>query len=98
MTAEEIEKYLPAVPGWTKSEGGEIRKTYSFKDFAEAMQFTNQVATVAESEGHHPDILLFHWNQVELRLSTHAIHGLHLNDFILASKIDEMWKTRFMEA
>ena len=50
--------------------------------------FVDRVAALAESEGHHPDILLHDWNRVRLSLWTHAIGGLSLNDFILAAKID----------
>lgn len=95
MGREEIERYLAVVIGWQLSEEPEIRKNYSFKGFAEALAFVNTVGAIAESEGHHPNISLHDWNQVELRRSTHAIHGLHLNDFVLASKVDEMWKEKF---
>lgn len=102
MPAEEVEKYLHIVSGWSlfdglpaRPTGGEIRKDYTFKDFAEAMQFVNKVGEIAQEEDHHPDIFLHSWNKVELHLSTHAIHGLHINDFVLATKVDEMWKEKF---
>ena len=90
MSSEEVEKYLRVVSGWTLADGPEIRRGYQFKDFARALAFVNAVGAIAEAEGHHPDIFLHDWNQVELRLSTHAIHGLHQNDFVLAAKIDAM--------
>lgn len=93
LTAEEVQRYLGAVSGW-RLEGKEIRKEYVFGNFAEALRFVNQVGAIAEAEGHHPDIFLHDWKHVEIRLWTHAIGGLHLNDFILASKIDEMLKKR----
>jgi 4a-hydroxytetrahydrobiopterin dehydratase len=95
MGAEEVEQYLRIVTGWALADGPEIRKGYKFKDFAQALAFVNMVGAIAETEGHHPDIFLHGWNQVELRLSTHAIHGLHLNDFVLASKVDALWKRNF---
>ncbi|PNX50685.1 MAG: 4a-hydroxytetrahydrobiopterin dehydratase [Thermoplasmata archaeon M9B2D] len=87
-----IKQMLPAVPGWERiKEDGvdKIRRKYKFKNFVEAMEFTNGVAEIAEEQGHHPDIYI-QWNIVELTLWTHAIKGLHENDFILAAKIDEM--------
>ena len=51
------------------------------------MKFVNQVAKIAEDEGHHPDIHIY-YDTVNLEIHTHAIKGLHTNDFILAAKID----------
>jgi len=85
---EEAEKYLPDVPGWALSEDGrKISKEFKFKDFIGAVNFVNQVAEIAEGEGHHPDIEI-HYNKVKLTNWTHAILGLSENDFILAAKID----------
>ena len=67
--------------------GAKISKEYKFKDFIGAINFVEQVAEIAELEGHHPDIHIF-YNKVLLELSTHAIGGLSENDFILAAKID----------
>jgi 4a-hydroxytetrahydrobiopterin dehydratase len=61
-----------------------------FKDFKEVIAFINKVADIAEAEGHHPDLLLFGWNKLKISLSTHSIDGLSENDFILASKIDQI--------
>lgn len=66
-----------------------LRRQFRFKNFKEAMNFVNKVAQIADSEGHHPDIYIF-YNKVQLDLFTHAVGGLSENDFILASKIDEM--------
>ena len=68
-----------------------IRKEFKFKDFVRAMAFVDQVADVAESEGHHPDIRI-HYNRVVIELTTHAIGGLSENDFIVAAKIERLVK------
>ena len=60
-----------------------------FKNFKRAMIFVNQVADVANEQDHHPDIFI-HWNEVTLTFYTHAIKGLHDNDFIMAAKIEEL--------
>ena len=86
---KEIEAYLPAVPGWTALGDKKIAREFAFRDFREAMRFVNDVAGVAESEGHHPDIHIA-WNKVRLELSTHEIGGLSENDFILAAKINSL--------
>lgn len=64
-------------------------REFRFKDFAQAMVFANKVAAIAEEEGHHPDLAIG-WGTVSIELTTHAIGGLSENDFILASKIDEI--------
>ena len=62
---------------------------YRFSNFAEALSFTNRVGALAEVEGHHPAILT-EWGQVTVTLWTHAIRGLHRNDFIMEAKIDSL--------
>ncbi len=64
-----------------------LEKEYTFKDFKEALAFTNRVGMIAEEQGHHPDISLG-WGKVKLDLCTHNIDGLSENDFILAAKSD----------
>lgn len=71
-----------------------IQKTYlvqefRFKNFKEALDFTNKVAIIAESQAHHPDIYLS-WAKVELKITTHSINNLTENDFILAAHIDKL--------
>lgn len=89
LTKEEVEKYLLMVKGWAVEDGKLVREC-TFKDFPEALEFVNKVGALAESEGHHPNINLHSWNKVKLTLYTHAINGLHLNDFVLASKINTL--------
>lgn len=88
LSTEEIEKLLPQIRGWKVIEGKILRRDFSFTNFKEAIAFVQSVADAAESEGHHPDILVHGWNKVRLELSTRAIGGLSENDFILAAKID----------
>lgn len=83
-------KFLSQVENWQAIDNVKISKNFKFKDFAEAIKFTNQVAEIAETEGHHPDILIHSWNKVDITLSTHAISGLSENDFIVAAKIDRL--------
>ncbi|MEP0825876.1 MAG: 4a-hydroxytetrahydrobiopterin dehydratase, partial [Nitrososphaera sp.] len=64
-------------------------KSFAFKDFAEALAFTNRVGAIAEQEGHHPDILT-EWGKVTVSWWTHKIKGLHKNDFIMAAKTDAL--------
>ncbi len=85
---EEAEVLLMQVKNWQLSEEAKsISKRFSFKNFSEALMFVNKVGSLAEEEGHHPDIELG-WGRVTVLLTTHAIKGLSENDFILAAKID----------
>ena len=88
MTLEQARDMMDNVPGWELNEKGTvIERTYTFKDFAEALAFANKVGALAEEEGHHPDMFVA-WGKVRLTLTTHAVKGLSENDFILAAKIN----------
>jgi 4a-hydroxytetrahydrobiopterin dehydratase len=86
---EEVEKRLEQLLGWTLVDNT-IEKNFKFADFRQAIEFINKVADIAEAENHHPDVLLWSWNNVKLTITTHAIKGLSERDFILASKIDKV--------
>ncbi len=73
--------------GWKIVDEHHLEKDYKFKDFRQALDFTNRVGEVAEKENHHPDIFLT-WGKVEIKLWTHSVGGLSENDFILAAKAD----------
>lgn len=90
MKPEEFSTYLEMVNNWQVVENKMIEKIFELKDFQSAINFINKVAHIAEEEGHHPDILIYNWNKVKIMLTTHAIAGLSINDFILASKIDRL--------
>ena len=75
--------------GWRAVDNHHLEKEYKFKDFKQALEFTNKVGGIAEEEGHHPDIYLT-WGKVRIQLFTHAANGLTENDFILAAKIEKL--------
>ena len=94
LTAEEIEALKPQVPDWqvVEREGiPRLERSYSFKNFAQALAFTNRVGELAEGEGHHPAILT-EWGNVTLTWWTHKIKGLHANDFIMAARSDRVYQ------
>lgn len=89
----EIETYLPQiVPAWQVINNRQIKREFIFKDFAQAIKFVNQVAQLAETEGHHPDIHLIDYKKVIIELTTHAVGGLSENDFIMAAKINKEYR------
>lgn len=87
LAAEEVAKLREEVPRWEVRDNRRLVRRFTFKNFADALAFVNKIGTLAESEGHHPDIA-FGWGYVEITLTTHAVNGLSENDFILTAKID----------
>ncbi len=87
-----IDEYLESIPLWKQTADSlSIERVFHFDDFKTGLLFVNKVGEIAEGDGHHPDIFLT-YTKVTLTLSTHALGGLTENDFIVASKIDEIGK------
>jgi 4a-hydroxytetrahydrobiopterin dehydratase len=78
--------------GWQVVEERQLEKEYQFKDFREALGFTNKVGELAEAQGHHPDIYLA-WGKVKITIWTHKINGLTESDFVMAAKADQLLAT-----
>lgn len=92
ISQEEAAKLKPQVPEWAVIQvDGEdrLQRMFTFSDFQAALDFTNRVGAVAEEQGHHP-ALLTEWGKVTVTWWTHAIGGLHENDFIMAAKTDKL--------
>jgi 4a-hydroxytetrahydrobiopterin dehydratase len=90
MGEADIERLRAEVPGWQVMSRDGVRRlerVFAFPDFAAALAFTNRVGALAEEAGHHP-ALLTEWGRVTVSWWTHAIGGLHRNDFILAARTD----------
>ena len=67
-----------------------LQRKYQFKNFSQALAFTNQVGKLAEEEDHHPSILT-EWGKVTVTWWTHKVKGLHQNDFIMAARTDALY-------
>jgi len=88
---EKEDELIKQAQDWNLFRDGthKITRQFKFKDFKKTMEFVNKIAELAESEGHHPDIKIV-YNKVNLDLFTHAVGGLSENDFIMASKINNL--------
>jgi 4a-hydroxytetrahydrobiopterin dehydratase len=75
--------------GWRVVEEHHLEKEYRFRNFREALDFTNQVGELAEAQNHHPDIHLA-WGRVRVTIWTHKIDGLTESDFVFAAKTDRL--------
>jgi len=81
---------LAHLPDWSIEQVAgmdQLRARFAFPNFAEALTFVNRVGELAETADHHPRIVL-EWGAAEVRWWTHAIGGLHENDFIMAARTD----------
>ncbi len=95
LAAPQIEELLPAVPGWRVVDRDGVRRLereFPFADFASALDFTGRIGARAEEAGHHP-ALLTEWGRVTVTWWTHAIGGLHRNDFVMAARTDKEYAT-----
>ena len=91
----EVARLLTLVPGWDLiEEATRIRRRFRMEGFTEATEFIRSLAPLANAEDHHPDLRLtmYRWLDVEFR--TNAIGGLSLNDFIMAAKVNQLYKSR----
>ncbi|MGH2523386.1 MAG: 4a-hydroxytetrahydrobiopterin dehydratase [Anaerolineales bacterium] len=93
VTEAEVAELHPQVPEWQIVERDGIprlERVFNFKNFVQALAFTQKVGELAEAEGHHP-ALLTEWGKVAVTWWTHKIGGLHRNDFIMAAKTDQAY-------
>jgi 4a-hydroxytetrahydrobiopterin dehydratase len=95
VSEAEIADLMPQIPDWKiESNGGQVylHRVFSFPNFKTALAFTNRVGAIAEAAGHHP-ALLTEWGKVSVSWWTHAIQGLHRNDFIMAAQTDAAFQS-----
>ena len=84
LSEEEIKNALAGLSGW-KTENGQLKKRFSFANFADALSFVNRVGAIAEESDHHPDVL-FGWGYAEFSITTHDAGGITARDFQLAKR------------
>ncbi len=90
LTGERLDEFIGQISNeWKLINQKKIRRTFTFDNFVDAMEFANRVGDIAEAEQHHPDLHIS-WGKVVVELWTHKIDGLFDNDFILAAKIDTL--------
>ena len=94
VSDEELATLIKEIPSWAPIIRDNImmlERTYTLVDYTAAVAFTNQVAELAEREGHHPALLL-EWGKVTVTWWSHKVKGLHRNDFICAAKTDQLFE------
>ncbi len=76
---------------WSHQENRLVR-TFTFSNFVEAVSFVNAIVPLAEAAAHHPDIEVFGYKNVRVKLSTHDAGNIVTDkDIDLAKKIDQLF-------
>jgi len=92
LKGEQLQKLQQQLgAGWRVVQEHHLEKEYPFKNFRDALAYTNRVGELAEKNNHHPDIYLS-WGKVKITLWTHKIDGLTESDFVMAAKIEQLPK------
>jgi 4a-hydroxytetrahydrobiopterin dehydratase len=89
LKGEELQTFSRQVPEWQVVNEHHLHREFRFPDFKQALDFVNRVGTLAEEQGHHPDIHLT-WGNAGITIWTHKVDGLTESDFILAAKINRL--------
>lgn len=87
LTGDELRRHAARLPDWQLAGEHHLERHFGCPDFAQALAFVNAIGAIAEQEGHHPDLELA-WGRVGVKIWTHQLDGLSVNDFVLAAKID----------
>ena len=91
LNTKEINVLINQLNGWYVEDNKKLKKEYVFSTYVDAISFVNSVAKLAEDEQHHPYIHI-NFKKILVIMFTHKIDGLHENDFIMASKCDDIKK------
>jgi 4a-hydroxytetrahydrobiopterin dehydratase len=74
------------LPAWQATDT-RLNRSFKCTSFADAMALANRLLPVVEAADHHPDVLV-RWGELRVTMWTHSIGGLHVNDFIVAARIE----------
>jgi 4a-hydroxytetrahydrobiopterin dehydratase len=89
LDSNQIQSYLSTLPEW-EIKGSELVRTFSLPSFAHALLLAGAVGQLAEAAGHHPDLRIYGYNKLEVRLTTHSAGGLTEKDFALAAQVQAL--------
>ena len=89
---QQIAFWHQEIPDWKLVEEDgivKLQRQFSFNNFVSAMAFSQRVADLAESLGHHP-ALLTEWGKVKVSWWSHSLRGVHHNDLIMAARTEPL--------
>lgn len=98
LTETKLQAYINRLNSqrWSVSDDGHLRGSYSFDDFATALEFVTEVGDVAEQMWHHPDITL-RWGEVVVEVWSHDVNALQEIDFVLAARCNRRYQQQLAE-
>lgn len=85
LSDEEIAERIP--DGWQR-EGDEIVRTFEFDEYLEGVAFAQAVGEIAETEFHHPTIVV-RYGEIEVRFTSHEEGGITGKDVEMATYVEE---------
>lgn len=88
LDEKQIKDALTDRPKWEYRDGVLARDVHA-ADFMGGIRLVDEVAVVAESLDHHPDIDI-RYTDLTFRLVTHSAGGVTDKDFEMAGRIDEV--------
>ena len=94
LTRKEQESLLKKIPCWhinRLNDQDQLERDFVVTNFQSAIDLSNKITVIAEESDHHPTLLV-QWGKVKVICWSHSINGLHLNDFVMAAKTDEIFK------
>jgi len=91
LSEKDIPHYRAQIHSDWQIQEEKLERKFTFRDLSEALDYTQKISDIVEREGHHPEIQL-NYGEARIKFSTQEVEGLHENDFIMAAKIDRLWK------
>jgi 4a-hydroxytetrahydrobiopterin dehydratase len=88
LDEKQVQDALTQRPEWEFRDGALVRQVHA-ADFLGGIRLVDEVAVVAESLNHHPDIDI-RYTDVTFRLTTHSEGGVTDKDVEMAGRIDEV--------
>jgi 4a-hydroxytetrahydrobiopterin dehydratase len=82
-----ISAALAELPDWRR-DGDALVRTFTRRDWLDAVAFVDRIAPEAERRNHHPDVSITSYRNVTIRLTTHSAGGITQRDVDLATWIE----------
>ncbi len=94
LQSSEIASAMTALTGWTLDTHEQhhtpcLSKSWTLPSFQAAVERFNQIAQLAQTQDHHPEVLSS-YTHLQVRIWTHDVAGLTHKDFALANAIDQL--------
>jgi 4a-hydroxytetrahydrobiopterin dehydratase len=89
MSSEEIKRAIEELGSGWELKDDKIIKSFQFPSFMNAIEFVNDVASIAEKVNHHP-IITINWRTVKFSLKSFDVDAITERDIELAKQIQKL--------